>query len=74
MPKKPRKEQSKDEKEWPVVVYIWAVGIGVVGYLVAGEMVLASKPHPIHWLAGLVGGVVGIGMGWLWYRWRGDVF
>ncbi len=63
----------KTDKEWPLVVYVWAVGLGLVGYLVIGEMIFEMKPHPIHWLSGVVGGVIGIGLGWMWFRWRGDV-
>lgn len=71
--KKSSSEKPEKREDWPVVVYMWAVGLGVAGYLVVGEMVLYLKPHPIHWLSGLVGVVIGIGVGWLWYRWRGDV-
>lgn len=60
------------EKEWPVVVYIWAIGLAIVSYAVA-RAALDGQPHPYHWLSGLVGGVAGIPIGWLWYRWRGDV-
>ncbi len=71
---KPQKNNPRNaEKEWPLVVYVWAIGLGLVGYLVIGEMVFEFKPHPIHWLAGMVGGVIGIGLGWVWFRWRGDV-
>lgn len=80
MSKKPAKsnKQTKDQKkeqkkEWPVVVYMWAIGMGVLGYLVVGEAIFEAKPHPIHWLAGLLGAVAGVPLGWLWYRWRGDV-
>jgi hypothetical protein len=34
---------------------------------------LSQLPHPYHWASGLIGGVVGILVGWVWYRWRGDV-
>lgn len=69
-----KKEQPlKQKKEWPVVVYMWALGIGLLGYLVFGEGMFQTRPHPIHWLAGAIGAVVGIGAGWLWYRWRGDI-
>ena len=74
MPKKISKQKTREEKEWPVVVYMWAFGLWLIGYLVVGETVFESRPHPIHWFAGLVGGILGIGIGWLWYRWRGDVF
>ena len=74
MPKKLSKQKVSEKKEWPIVVYLWAVGSGIVGYLVVGEAIFESRPHPIHWLAALIGGILGIGVGWLWYRWRGDVF
>ena len=67
-------DNKKERKEWPVVVYMWTFGLGILGYLVVGEAVFDTKPHPIHWLSGLVGAIVGIGIGWLWYRWRGDVY
>lgn len=71
----PRKNSDKKEqKEWPVVVYMWAFGLGILGYLIVGKAIFEARPHPIHWLSGLVGGLAGIGIGWLWYRWRGDVF
>ena len=72
--KKPSSKKAEKQKEWPVVVYLWAIGLGLMGYLAVGEAIFESRPHPIHWLVGVVGGVVGIGIGWLWYRWRGDVF
>ena len=74
MPKKRSKQKINEKQEWPVVVYMWAIGLGLMGYLAVGEAIFESRPHPIHWLAGLIGGVLGIGIGWLWYRWRGDVF
>lgn len=72
---KPRKKSDdKKKQDTPVVVYMWAVGLGVLGYLVVGEAIFETRPHPIHWLVGLIGGLAGIPLGWLWYRWRGDVF
>ena len=66
--------KEKEKKEWPVVVYIWAIGLFIATWFIGGEAIFESKPHPIHWLVGLVGGLLGIPIGWLWYRWRGDVF
>jgi hypothetical protein len=60
-------------KEWPAVVYLWAIGLGFGSYLVA-RIILDGFPHPYHWLSGLVGGLAGIPIGWVWYRWRGDIF
>jgi hypothetical protein len=65
--------ERKQKREWPAVVFFWAFGLAIVSYLVS-RIVLSGSPHPYHWLSGLVGGVVGIGIGWLWYRWRGEVF
>ena len=64
---------EKRRKEWPVVVYVWIFGLAIFGYLI-GRIGLNSFPHPYHWLSGLFGGIAGIPIGWLWYRWRGDVF
>jgi len=76
MSKRTRSTAARAEKirqEWPLEVYIWILGLGFGGYLVVGEFILGSRAHPIHWAAGLVGGLLGIPVGWLWYHWRGDV-
>jgi drug/metabolite transporter (DMT)-like permease len=69
-----RPKPKKEEKEWPVVVYMWAIGLGLVSYVVVEFTRRDAWPHPFHWLSALIGGVLGIGIGWLWYFWRGDVF
>ena len=75
MPKKyARPKPKKEEKEWPVVVYMWIFGLGFLTYAVVEAAKRDAWPHPIHWLSGIVGGLAGIGLGWQWYRWRGDVF
>jgi hypothetical protein len=61
-------------KEWPTVVYVWAVGLGFLSYLVAEIFFQNVLSHPLRWVTGLIGGLVGLGIGWLWYRWRGDIF
>jgi hypothetical protein len=62
----------KAKKEWPLVVYFWIAGLGLLSYAVT-RVALDGYPHPIHWAAGLIGAVAGIFAGWLWYRWRGDI-
>jgi hypothetical protein len=57
---------------WPLVVYIWMAGFGFLGYMVF-RVALDVYPHPVHWLGGLGSGFIGYGIGWLWYRWRGDI-
>ena len=71
--RKPSVKEIQRRKEWPAVVYFWMFGLGFLSYLIA-RIALDGYPHPYHWLSGLVGAVLGIGVGWLWYRWRGDVF
>lgn len=68
-----KKKQAPVRKEWPAVVYFWGFGLAIMSYVVA-RIALDGKPHPYHWLAGLIGGLAGIPIGWLWYHWRGDVF
>ncbi len=69
---KANRQKSQKPKEWPVVVYVWMIGLGFAGYL-TGEFVFAAKPHPYHWLLLVIGILFGILIGWLWYRWRGDI-
>ncbi len=68
-----RQAPAPERKEWPAVVYFWGFGLAIIGYLV-GRMALNALPHPYHWLSGLVGGLAGIPIGWLWYHWKGDMF
>ena len=65
---KPRVRNRKERREWPFVVYLWAMGLGLAGYLIVGQSILANRPHPYHWGAGLLGVALGVGVGWLWYR------
>jgi hypothetical protein len=65
--------ETKKSKEWPAVVYFCSFGLAILSYAIA-RMVLDGQPHPYHWGAALFGGIVGIPLGWLWYRWRGDLF
>ena len=66
-------QSSTKRREWPAVVYLWAFGLAILSYAMA-RAALDGKPHPYHWLAALAGGLLGIPLGWLWFRWRGDVF
>lgn len=66
-------KQKTAKQDWPAVVYLWMIGLGILGYLVVGEFMLMNRPHPLHWAAGLAGVALGVPVGWLWYRWRGDI-
>jgi hypothetical protein len=49
------------------------MGLALVSYL-AARVTLDAYPHPYHWGGAIAGGLFGIGVGWIWYRWRGDIF
>jgi len=63
---------KKTRKDWPLVIYMWIFGLGLMSYVVA-RIALGAYPHPIHWVSGVAGAVMGYFVGWLWYRWRGDI-
>jgi len=73
---RPQKLAKKQEhQEWPVVVYFWMIGLFFITYIIA-RLALETYPHQFHWMSipiGLVGTILGIPIGWLWYRWRGDI-
>ncbi len=47
MSKKSIKPKNKSvEKEWPVVVCMWAFGFALLGYLIVGEGIFETRPHP----------------------------
>ncbi|MBI4733091.1 MAG: hypothetical protein HY781_13385 [Chloroflexi bacterium] len=70
--KKARKSERKVHKETPLVVWLWTLGLGFLGYVIA-EIALDVYPHPVHWASGAGGAVFGFLVGWLWYKWKGDV-
>jgi hypothetical protein len=63
---------KEKKKEWPVVVYFWTFGLGALGYVLS-NVGLVHLPHSYHWVTGIIGAVAGILIGWVWYRWRGDI-
>ncbi len=67
-----QENRKKVRKETPMVVWLWAMGLGFVSYLVA-RITFYTFPHPIHWALGALGAGIGFLVGWLWYRWKGDV-
>jgi hypothetical protein len=70
--KKPSRRKKDQREEWPLTVYIGLAAGLLLGYTI-GRIALNGYPHPYHWLSGLVGGVIGFLLGWVWYWRRGDV-
>ncbi len=56
----------------PLVVLVGLIGLGLVGYVLS-QAFLPPEAHPSHWLVALISAIVGGVLGWLWYRWRGDI-
>jgi len=64
----------KPEKELtPITVYLTAFVLGLIGYF-SGEIGLASRPHPLHWVAGAAGIFLGYLLGKFIVRKYGDIF
>ena len=62
--------QKKAAQGVPLIVFFWAFGSGIMGYVISRFVV---TDHPLHW-ASLIGGVLlGIVIGYVWYIIRGDV-
>ncbi len=64
--------RKKVRKETPMVVWLWTMVLGFLSYLVT-RIALYTYPHPIHWASGAAGAGFGFLVGWLWFRWKGDV-
>ena len=50
----------------------WPVDIGIAGDCILGYIFawigLIGYFHPSHWVAGLIGAVVGSFVGWVWFK------
>lgn len=71
--KKPTKKLKQQDRL--VVFHFWMIGLFFMIYLVA-RLALEIYLHQLHWLSipiGLAGTILGIPLGWLWYRWWGDI-
>ena len=73
MAKKRNKKSNNPKKEFtPITVYVSAFMFGVIGYF-AGQFFL-GEIHPLHWLTGILGMILGYFLGWRIYHRRGDIF
>jgi len=64
------REKSKTDKGIPLIVVFWALGLGLLGYI--GSRFVFTE-HPLHWLSGAGGILLGVVIGYIWYFKRGDV-
>ncbi len=67
---RPDREKPKSGQGIPLIVFLWALGLGLVAYAVSRFVV---PQHPLHWASAIAGLLVGAGIGYIWYRTRGDV-
>ena len=56
----------------PFIVVVGFFGLGLAGYVLS-QAFLAVEAHSSHWLVAVLCAIVGGVLGWLWYRWRGDI-
>lgn len=54
------------------MVYRWAFGLAILGYMLS-YLGVFSISHTYHWTTGIIGGLLRILIGWVWYHWRGDI-
>jgi hypothetical protein len=64
------KEKQKTTPGIPLIVFFWAFGLGLLGYI--GSRFMFTL-HPLHWLSGAGGVLLGIVIGYIWYLKRGDI-
>ena len=68
-----KRNEGKARKEWPAVTYLGSFGGAFLGYAIT-RIGLNSFPHPYHWAGALLGAILGLGGGWIWFLRRGDIF
>lgn len=47
MPIKRSQQKPRRKKEWPVVVYLWSIGLGGFGYFIGETAVRTTQPHTL---------------------------
>ncbi len=66
------KVSPQPEDGIPLITLVFMMSGFLLGYLL-GEILLALRPHPVHWLAGVVVMAAGYTVGRFVYRRHGDV-
>jgi hypothetical protein len=72
MSTKRQRKTKRSSSGLPFVAVVGTMSGFLLAYLVA-EVVLSAKPHPLHWLVAATGAVLGAGLGYMWFRLRGDI-
>ncbi len=54
------------------MVVVGLCGSGLLGYVLS-QLILPVEAHSAYWGVALISAVLGAALGWLWYRWRGDI-
>lgn len=69
---KRKRKVSQDSGGMPFVAVLAAFGGFLIAYL-AAEATMNPHAHLSHWLVAGAGAAMGAGLGYLWYRFRGDI-
>jgi uncharacterized membrane protein YfcA len=72
MTRRSARHTKKRTDRLPLVAAM-GVGLGFMGAYIGAESVLNSSVHPLHWLVAIAVGLLGYGMGMVWYWQRGDI-
>ncbi len=67
-----RRRGSTHEDGPPLIVVLSIAMLTLLGYFI-GMSAFARFPHPVHWASAAVGGLLGWGLGRIYYRTKGDI-
>ena len=65
--------KKSEQAGGPALIEVIGLGAGALLFYMGAELLLLSKPHPLHWLAAALGAILGFIGGWMWYVARGDI-
>ncbi len=70
---KGKADDKNSQAKGPALVEVVGLGAGGLLFYLGAELLLLTRPHPIHWLAAGFGAVLGFIGGRIWYLSRGDI-
>ncbi len=68
-----KRRREEKPRDWlPLVAFLGTMA-GFLGAYLGAEVLLGTRPHPLHWLVAGVGGLLGYLGGMIRYWRRGDL-